>query len=109
MLYNNFLDKHLFSGIVKINILFCGPNSVIGNIYFIIYFINYSCLLNTYNNWNSDIKYETIHAIRYINTGKEITISYNKGGLFDFQRSNLKDVFGFDYNYSFYFFLFPEL
>jgi len=82
---------------------------VISSIYPIIYLINYSYFLNTYNNWNSDIKCETIYVIRYINIGEEIIISYNKGGPSNSRRTYLKDIFGFDYNYNIYSFLLPEL
>jgi hypothetical protein len=53
-LHNNFPGKHLFSGIIKINALPCGPDSVISGIYPTICLINHSCLLNTHNSWNSD-------------------------------------------------------
>jgi hypothetical protein len=60
------------------NALPCGPNSMIGGIYPTICLINHSCLPNAHNSWNSDTKYKTIHAIRYINAREEITIFYNK-------------------------------
>ena len=97
-LHNNFPGKYPFSGIVKTNALPYGPSSVIGGIYPTICFINHSCLSNAHNSWNSDIKCETIHAIRYINAGEEITISYDKGGPSDPRRMHLKDAFGFDCN-----------
>ena len=97
-LHNNFPGKYPFSGIVKTNALPCGPSSLIGGIYPTICFINHSCLSNAHNSWNSDIKCESIHAIRYINAGEEITISYDKGGPSDPRRMHLKDAFGFDCN-----------
>jgi hypothetical protein len=39
---------------------------------------------------NTDTKCETIHAIRYIKPGDEITISYDKAGPFDSRRTYLK-------------------
>lgn len=99
-LHNNFPGKHPFSGVVKTNALPCGPNSLIGGIYPTICFINHSCLPNAHNSWNSDTKYETIHAIHYINAGEEITISYDKGGPSDARRTHLQDAFGFDCNCS---------
>ena len=45
---------------------------------------------------------ETIHTIRYIKFGEEITISYDRGGLFDFRRTYLKEAFGFGYDCSLY-------
>ena len=95
-LHNNFPSKHPFSGIVKTNALPCGPDSKIGGVYPTICLINHSCLPNAHNNWNSDAKCETIHAIRYIKSGEEITISYDRGGSFDSRRTYLNDAFGFD-------------
>lgn len=54
-----------------------------------------SCLPNAHNSWNSVAKCETIHAIRSIDAGEEITISYDKGGPSGSRRTHLKDAFGF--------------
>ena len=108
-LHNNFPGKHPFSGIVKTNALPCGPNAVIGGIYPTICLINHSCLPNAHNNWNSDTKCETIHAVRHINAGEEITISYDKGGSSNSRRIYLRDAFGFDCNCSLCSLSLPEL
>ncbi len=108
-LHNNFPGKHPFGGIVKTNALPCGPNSVIGGIYPTICLINHSCLPNAHNSWNDDTKCETIHAIRFINAGEEITISYDKGGPSDSRRTYLKDTFGFDCTCSLCSLSLPEL
>jgi hypothetical protein len=94
-LHNNFPGKYPFSGIMKTNALPCGPDFIIGGVYPTICLINHSCLPNAHNSWNSDAKCETIHAIRYIKSGEEITISYDKGGPSAARRSHLKDAFGF--------------
>jgi hypothetical protein len=99
-LHNNFPGKHPFSGIVKTNALPCGTDSVIGGVYPTICLINHSCLPNAHNSWNSDAKCETIHAIRFIKAGEEITISYDKGGPYDSRSTHLKNEFGFDCNCS---------
>jgi SET domain len=99
-LHNNFPGKHPFSGIVKTNALPCGPDAAIGGVYPTICLINHSCLPNAHNSWNSDAKCETIHAIRFIKAGEEITISYDKGGVYDSRRVYLKTAFGFDCNCS---------
>jgi hypothetical protein len=99
-LHNNFPGKHPFSGIVKTNALPCGTDSVIGGVYPTICLINHSCLPNAHNSWNSDAKCETIHAIRFIKAGEEITISYDKGGPYDSRSAHLKNAFGFDCNCS---------
>ncbi|RYO95698.1 hypothetical protein DL766_004938 [Monosporascus sp. MC13-8B] len=49
-----------------------------------------------YNNWNEDLELETIHAIKDIGAGEEITIDYSDGGPFDTRRINLQQSFGFD-------------
>ncbi|KAK4692657.1 hypothetical protein P7C71_g4588, partial [Lecanoromycetidae sp. Uapishka_2] len=108
-LHNNFPGKHPFSGIVKTNALPCGRNSVIGGIYPTICLINHSCLPNAHNNWNSDTKCETIHAIRNIKAGEEITICYDKCGPSNARRTFLKNEFGFDCNCSLCSLPLPEL
>lgn len=97
-LHNNFPGKYPFSGIVKTNALPCGPQSPIGGVYPTICLINHSCLPNAHNCWNSEINCETIHAIRDIKSGEEITISYDKGDPSEPRRANLKQAFGFDCN-----------
>ena len=69
---------------------------MIGGLYPTICLINHSCLPNAHNSWNSDTKCETFHATSYINSGEEITISYDAGGPSDSRRMHLKDAFGFD-------------
>ncbi|KAF1993076.1 hypothetical protein P154DRAFT_451218, partial [Amniculicola lignicola CBS 123094] len=49
-LYNKSLGKYLFSSIFKMNTLLCRSSSPISSIYPIVYFINYSYTLNTYNS-----------------------------------------------------------
>ena len=95
-LHNNFPGKHPFSGTVKTNALPCGPGSEIGGIYPTICLINHSCLSNAHHSWNSETNSETIHAIRPIRSGEEITISYDTGGSYNSRRTLLKDAFGFD-------------
>jgi SET domain len=95
-LHNNFPGKHAFSGTFRTNALPCGPNSVVCGIYPTICLINHSCLPNSHHSWNSDTKCETIHAIRGIKSGEEITISYDRGGSSDSRRTHLKNSFGFD-------------
>ena len=95
-LHNNFPGKYPFSGIAKTNALPCGSGSVVGGIYPTICLINHSCLPNSHNNWNDDKERETIHAIRPIRSGEEITISYDNGGPSTVRWTQLKQAFGFD-------------
>ena len=94
-LHNNFPGKKPFSGIVKTNALPCGSDSPLGGIYPTICLINHSCLANAHNNWNEIAEHETIHAIRDIDEGEEITISYDRGETSTIRRQRLKDAFGF--------------
>jgi hypothetical protein len=108
-LHNNFPGKNPFTGVVKTNALPCGPDSVIGGIYPTICLINHSCLPNAHNSWNNDTQRETIHALRYIKSGGEITISYEGGGPSGPRRAHLKDAFGFDCKCSLCSLPLPEL
>ncbi|KAK8017366.1 hypothetical protein PG993_013692 [Apiospora rasikravindrae] len=97
-LHNNFPGKHAFAGIVRTNALPCGPGAVTGGIYPEICRINHSCHPNCHNSWNEAINdgQETVHAIRDIFAGEEITISYDKGGPSEIRQAQLKAAFGFD-------------
>ncbi|KAF5592105.1 SET domain-containing protein [Fusarium pseudocircinatum] len=95
-LHNNFPGKDPFSGIIRTNALPCGPGSIVGGVYPTICLINHSCLPNSHQNWNSEAGHETIHAIRQIKAGEEITISYYEGGPSMQRRPMLKRSFGFD-------------
>ncbi|KAF4494034.1 SET domain containing protein 5 [Fusarium agapanthi] len=95
-LHNNFPGEHPFSGIIRTNALPCGPGSIVGGVYPTISLINHSCLANSHNNWNSEAGHETIHAIRPIKAGEEITISYDEGGPSNVRKPMLKQSFGFD-------------
>jgi hypothetical protein len=79
-LYNNFPGKQPLSGIIKTNALSLGSGSMVGGIFPIISRINHSCRPNTQHTWNSSTEHETIHTIRDIQKGEEITISYSLGG-----------------------------
>ena len=95
-LHNNFPGTNPFSGIVKTNALPCGPDSRLGGIYLIICLINHSCIANAHNSWNEVAEHETIHAVRDIEEGEEITIRYDGGEPSTARRLHLKDAFGFD-------------
>ncbi|KAK8135533.1 hypothetical protein PG984_003473 [Apiospora sp. TS-2023a] len=97
-LHNNFPGKHAFAGIVRTNALPCGPGAATGGVYPEICLINHSCRPNCHNSWNEAIDggQETIHAIRDILAGEELTISYDKGGPAQVRKAHLKTAFGFD-------------
>ncbi|KAH7385096.1 hypothetical protein BKA64DRAFT_712220 [Cadophora sp. MPI-SDFR-AT-0126] len=94
-LHNNFLAKKPFSGIFKTNALPCGSGSPVGSVYPTVCLINHSCMPNAHNSWNSAKGHETIHAIRSIERGAEITISYDHGGTASERQVFLKESFGF--------------
>ena len=54
------------------------------------------------HTWNDNIREETIHTVRRISKGKEITISYADIETFESQRRHLKKSFDFDYAYELY-------
>ncbi|KAJ8122048.1 hypothetical protein ONZ43_g1656 [Nemania bipapillata] len=95
-LHNNFPGRNAFAGIVKTNALPCGPGADSGGIYLEICLINHSCIPNCHNSWNSETQQETIHAIRDILAGEEITISYETGALTASRHEHLRKNFGFD-------------
>jgi hypothetical protein len=99
-LHNSFPGKYQFGGTFKTNALPCGSGSSIGGVYPAACFINHSCIPNAHNNWNSAKEHETIHAIRSIERGAEITISYDHGGASKKRQAFLKEAFGFTCNCS---------
>ncbi|KAK6521074.1 hypothetical protein TWF506_001307 [Arthrobotrys conoides] len=86
----------VLSGIFKTNALPCGYNSTVAGIYPTICLINHSCIPNTHHNWNENLEQETIHAIRPIKVGEELTISYISESISQPRRRKLKECFGFD-------------
>lgn len=94
-LHNNFPGKSPFSGIFKTNALPCGSGSPVGGVYPTVCLINHSCMPNAHNSCNSAEGHETIHAIRAIERGAEITISYDHGGTSSERQAFLKESLGF--------------
>ncbi len=63
--------------------------------------INHACLPNCQHTWNASIGEETIHTVRDIAQGEEITISYSHTDPFESRRGHQKN-FGFDCTCSLY-------
>ncbi|KAL8415027.1 hypothetical protein RB594_006018 [Gaeumannomyces avenae] len=63
-------------GITRTNALPIGSNAATGGIFLEASRINHACLQNAQNTWNEGLQQLTIHAIRDINQGEEITIMY---------------------------------
>lgn len=66
----------LLYGIIRTNALPMGPNLNTGGIFLQACRINHACDSNAVNHWNENLDQLTIHAIRDIRKGEEITISY---------------------------------
>ena len=56
--------------------------------------INHSCIPNAHFSWNTNIERETLHAVKDILKGEEITVSYCPAiRTFDERKSNLESYF----------------
>ncbi|KAI9163965.1 SET domain-containing protein [Paramyrothecium foliicola] len=63
-------------GIIRTNALPLGSAALTGGIFLESSRINHACMQNAQNTWNDDLQKLTIHAIRDIEEGEEITILY---------------------------------
>jgi len=63
-------------GRVRTNALPLGSDAIEGGIFLDSSRINHSCIQNAQNTWNEDLQKLTIHALRDISEGEEITIFY---------------------------------
>jgi len=96
-LHNNRPDaSYPLTGIVKTNALPLGTNASEGGLFPEASRINHACVPNCQHTWNDNIGEETIHAVKRISKGEEITISYADIGTFESRRRHLKKSFGFD-------------
>ena len=71
--YANAVEQWL--GIVRTNALPMGPDLDTGGVFLTACRINHACDNNAQNFWNENIDRLTIHAVRDIRQGEEITIS----------------------------------
>jgi hypothetical protein len=96
-LYNNTPGaSYPLAGIAKTNALPLGTDASEGGLFPEASRINHACLPNCQHTWNDNIGEETIHAVRRISKGKEITISCSDIGTFESRRCSLKKSFSFD-------------
>ena len=96
-LHNNFRGSlAAFLGIAKTNALPLGPDATESGLFLQASRINHDCLPNCQHTWNANIGEETIHTIREIAQGEEITISYALTGPSNSRREHLQKNFGFD-------------
>ncbi|KAM0270877.1 hypothetical protein ACHAQH_009278 [Verticillium albo-atrum] len=76
-LYNAFKDEATPElGIVRTNALPLGSDASTSGVFVEASRINHACLQNAQNSWNEDLQKLTIHSIRDIDEGEEITIMY---------------------------------
>ncbi|KAK3369419.1 hypothetical protein B0T24DRAFT_632540 [Lasiosphaeria ovina] len=66
----------LAMGIARTNVLPLGSNSRTGGLFLVASRINHSCRHSAQNTWNENVGRLTIHALRDIEPGDEITICY---------------------------------
>ncbi|KAK4176680.1 set domain-containing 5 [Triangularia setosa] len=69
-------DHSPFLGIARTNVLPLGSQAREGGLFLEASRINHSCRPNAQNTWNANIGRLTIHALRDIKEGEEITITY---------------------------------
>jgi len=94
-LHNNNPSAEPFSNIVRSNGYPLGPNSEIGAIFPLVARLNHSCRPNAQHAWNAARGLEVVHAVRDIQAGEEITLSYLAGGPFSERQTRLREYFGF--------------
>ncbi|EJT47498.1 hypothetical protein A1Q1_03610 [Trichosporon asahii var. asahii CBS 2479] len=94
-LYNCHRDtKYKLHGIFVTNALPRGEGA--GAVFEYISRINHSCRPNSHICWNDNLGMETVHAIRTISSGEEITINYGHTGVSEERQAWLKKRFKFD-------------
>lgn len=96
-LHNIYGSEHSIAmGISRTNALPLGSDASEGGLFLEASRINHSCKHNAQNTWNSNLGKITIHAIRNIEEGEEITISYLAGSEnYAARQSRLKAAFKF--------------
>jgi hypothetical protein len=95
-LHNNNPGANPFSNIVRSNGYPLGPNSEVGAIFPLVARLNHSCRPNAQHAWNEAKGIEVVHAVRDIQEGEELTLSYLAGGASTERQSRLEEYFGFD-------------
>jgi hypothetical protein len=83
-------------GIFRTNGLPIDANGTVGGVFLEACRINHSCDNNAQKHWNNRIERHTVHAVRTIPKGEEITIYYlGRDSSRDVRRQKLQDKFGF--------------
>ena len=96
-LHNAFKDEITRNmGIIRTNALPLGPDANTGGVFLESSYLNHACLPNAQHTWNEVPRHLTIHAVRDIEKGEEITISYlNDHPTHAIRRKVLQDMFRF--------------
>ena len=96
-LHNNYPGQGTpLQNIIRSNGYPLGASSDVGGVFENISRINHSCLPNAVHSWNASRGQETVYAVRDINEGEEVTLSYLAGGPSSSRKAQLKDNFGFE-------------
>ncbi|KAK1250570.1 hypothetical protein MKX08_010573 [Trichoderma sp. CBMAI-0020] len=91
------LDDGPFLGIARSNVSPLGFGATEGGLFLDTARINHSCRPNAHKSWNENLKRLTVHAVRDIERGQEITISYLGATMSYIERQAiLKHRFRFD-------------
>jgi len=95
-LHNCSSDERTLAGTFMSNAISCGTEPKVNAVYTTICFINHDCIPNSYLNWNTNLNMETVHAIRPIKAGEEITVCYTDGITTRDRKDYLETKFGFE-------------
>lgn len=95
-LHNNNPGPEPFSNIVRSNGYPLGPNSDVGAVFPLVARLNHACKPNAQHAWDDARGEEVVHAVRPVDEGEELTLSYSIGGPSDERRGSLKAYFGFE-------------
>jgi hypothetical protein len=92
--YSNIAEQCL--GIIRTNALPVEADGIGGGLFLEACRINHACDNNAQKNWNQRIERHTVHALRDIAEGEEITISYlDPGSSREVRQKRLQHKFGF--------------
>ncbi|KAJ5757741.1 uncharacterized protein N7511_006435 [Penicillium nucicola] len=75
-LENRYPEYNPIEGIMRTNGIALGPKSPHAAIFLLCSRFNHSCSTNAVYYWNANMSRETIHAVKEIQEGEEITVSY---------------------------------
>ena len=96
-LHNAYKSAHKpIVGIMKTNALPLGSSAMQSGLFLDASRINHACAPNAQNTWNATLDKLTVHAVKDVAEGEEITISYLDGtGTHAARQRKLSDAFGF--------------